>query len=409
MNLPANLILDLANDVGLLALVAMSYGALRRTRWPGGAQAAILGVIFGAAAIATMLHASVPLPGIMIDARIIVVSLAAAFGGPLTAAITAGAAGLYRVALGGAGAGLGLAVLGFGVFAGLLWRHHWRHRGHVSLRSLFLLGLLLSCPALLLPLLPIPASTPVISLAVVAIMASSILATLLLGALMRREDSLIARERSLLLDAFTDPLTGLANRRAFDQRLEEWSTVGPLQPFALMMIDVDHFKAINDRFGHDCGDRALAAVGDVLNRLESEKDMVARYGGEEFAVLLWNCDLPAAMRRAEHLRRLVAATRFEAIGDAAPLTISIGVSQADPCSGPGSVRRDADAALYRAKAAGRNCVMAASQPRTHGKIAALHRRKEIPIQMPAPSRARSARRPPLSGSVSPGRPERLPL
>jgi len=259
---------------------------------------------------------------------------------------------------------MGLAVLGFGVVAGLLWRHYWRRRGHASLASLFILGLTISCQALLLPLLPIQAPATTIGLAVVAIMASCILATLLLGALMRREDSLIAREESLLIDAFTDPLTGLANRRAFDQRLEEWTTGQPLEPFALMMIDVDHFKTINDRFGHDCGDRALAAVGEVLKRLESEKDIVARYGGEEFAVLLWNCDLPAAMRRAEHVRRLIAAKRFGEIDDAAPLTVSIGVSQTDRCGSPGSVRRDADAALYRAKAAGRNCVVAARKPRS---------------------------------------------
>ncbi|MEC5292468.1 diguanylate cyclase [Aurantimonas sp. C2-6-R+9] len=363
MYLPVNLILDLANDVGLLALLAISYGALRRARWPGGTQAVTLGLVFGAAAIATMLQASIPLPGIMIDARIIVVALAAAFGGPLPATIAAAAAGIYRIAVGGAGTGIGLAVLGFGVVAGLLWWHTWRRRSHASLASLFFLGLTISCQALLLPLLPIQASATSIGLSVAALMASCILATLLLGALMRREDSLIAREKSLLIDAFTDPLTGLANRRAFDQRLEEWTTVQPLRPFALMMIDVDHFKTINDRFGHDCGDRALAAVGDVLRRLESEKDMVARYGGEEFAVLLWNCDLPAAMRRAEHLRRLIAAKHFGEIDDAAPLTVSIGVSQTDRCGSPGSVRRDADAALYRAKAAGRNCVVAARKPR----------------------------------------------
>ncbi|MCP3056745.1 GGDEF domain-containing protein [Aurantimonas marianensis] len=362
MNLPADLILDLANDVGLLALVAMSYGALRRARLPGGAQAAILGLVFGAATIATMLRASDPLPGIMIDARIIVVALAGAFGGPLTAAITSAVAGLYRVALGGAGTGIGLAILGFGAAAGLLWWAYWRRRGHVSLPSLFLLGLTISCQALLLPLLPIQASATTIGLAVVALMVSCALATLLLGALMQREDSLITRERTLLIDAYTDPLTGLANRRAFDRRLEEWTT-GPPRSFALMMIDVDHFKTINDRFGHDSGDRALAAVADVLKRLGNETDMVARYGGEEFAVLLWNCDLPTAMRRAEHLRRRVAAKRFAEIGDAAPLTVSIGVGQTERCGGPGSIRRDADAALYRAKAAGRNCVVAARKPR----------------------------------------------
>lgn len=173
-----------------------------------------------------------------------------------------------------------------------------------------------------------------------------------------------AIEREMLMSrkleslATTDALTGLANRRRFDEHLRSTasSTARAGRPLALMMIDVDHFKAVNDRFGHRQGDAVLQRIGHAIagcaRRLE---DCVARYGGEEFAVILPGADMAAASRMAEAMRRAVETMPGS---DEIPVTVSIGLACADLMRATDGTRllADADAALYRAKANGRNRV-----------------------------------------------------
>jgi diguanylate cyclase len=157
--------------------------------------------------------------------------------------------------------------------------------------------------------------------------------------------------------ARTDALTGLCNRRGFDdefnRRLAEW--VRRKSVFSLLMIDVDGFKGFNDLHGHQGGDEVLREVAGLLIRTFRDMDLVARYGGEEFAVILPATFLNDAISAAERARRTIAGTSFSLGGNQLRLTVSIGVAQSLPIGAADLIAR-ADEALYAAKADGRNCV-----------------------------------------------------
>jgi diguanylate cyclase (GGDEF)-like protein len=160
-----------------------------------------------------------------------------------------------------------------------------------------------------------------------------------------------------------DRLTGLYNRQAFDSLLavEVARYQRYLRPFTLLLLDVDHFKSINDRYGHPTGDAVLANVGRVLTRTLREVDVAARYGGEEFAVLLPETELDIGHDIAERLRSAVAASIVHAPGGQISVTVSVGLSACPACAGdPDGLIRTADAALYKSKQHGRNQVTAAA-------------------------------------------------
>ncbi len=158
--------------------------------------------------------------------------------------------------------------------------------------------------------------------------------------------------------AMTDALTGLPNRRQFDEQLEAvlsaWRRRG--QGFTLMMLDVDHFKKLNDKYGHVAGDQMLVAVGRALRDAVRREDVVARYGGEEFALLLPATSLEQSRAVAEKVRRTVAQAALEYEGQAISVTASGGLAMISANENGSSLVARADAALYAAKTAGRNCV-----------------------------------------------------
>lgn len=163
-------------------------------------------------------------------------------------------------------------------------------------------------------------------------------------------------QEQLVHAARFDRLTGLSNRLHFDEQLEH--TVSLFKryqtPAALLMLDVDHFKQINDRFGHATGDRALVEVADRLRQGLRDTDIPARWGGEEFAVILPDTDLSGARVSGERLRRQIAQTPFPQVGT---VTISVGVARLEPNDNVDSLLKRADDALYQAKHNGRNQVV----------------------------------------------------
>jgi len=174
------------------------------------------------------------------------------------------------------------------------------------------------------------------------------------------EDALAAENAQLQAMAVTDSLTSLANRRRFDEVLErEWRRARRDQsPLALLLIDADHFKALNDHYGHQHGDRYLRTLAQLIQgSLRRPADMAARYGGEEFAVLLPDTDLEGAYRIAEAIRQGAQDARLpHEKSDLGVMTVSIGVDAMVPEDGesPEALVRRADAALYAAKRQGRN-------------------------------------------------------
>jgi diguanylate cyclase (GGDEF)-like protein len=162
--------------------------------------------------------------------------------------------------------------------------------------------------------------------------------------------------------ASTDMLTQTYNRRAFDARLMEAFSHARSNrsPLSVLMIDVDHFKSVNDRFGHAGGDMALFTVAERCRVALRHGDVLARYGGEEFAVMLPESSPERAVEVAERLRRAVAQAQVaQGTGQNFGVTVSVGVSALDAQDRtPEDLLRRADARLYQAKAAGRNRCLA---------------------------------------------------
>lgn len=158
--------------------------------------------------------------------------------------------------------------------------------------------------------------------------------------------------------AMRDALTGLPNRRAYDQQVAQefarWKRFG--QPLALLVLDVDDFKQVNDTFGHKSGDRALVMIARVLGESRRETDLVARLGGEEFAVLLPGADEADALRIADQMRAAVADCGLHARQQPVRVTVSGGLAMFKDDDDPGAVFERADAALYKAKRGGKNRV-----------------------------------------------------
>lgn len=172
--------------------------------------------------------------------------------------------------------------------------------------------------------------------------------------------------------ATTDALTGLTNRRRFLALADkEWSRFQRYQrPLSMLMIDVDRFKPINDRFGHGTGDEALKLVAETCSAQQRETDIVARVGGDEFALLLPETDAAQARTVAERIQSNLALQPIIADGEPVLLTASIGLAAATlSMSGTDALMKAADQALYSAKAQGRNRVVQLS-PKAPAKLAA---------------------------------------
>jgi diguanylate cyclase (GGDEF)-like protein len=175
------------------------------------------------------------------------------------------------------------------------------------------------------------------------------------------------RERRLHDAARTDPLTGVANRRrfleVFTREFERARRYGT--PLACVILDLDHFKQINDRYGHIVGDRVLVAAAHAFKGSLRAPDTIARWGGEEFVVLLPQTDLTGAESLAERCRRSLEDVLVTAAGgERVSVTVSVGVAgyPAPAFDSPDALLKSADDALYRAKSAGRNRVVTIPPP-----------------------------------------------
>jgi diguanylate cyclase (GGDEF)-like protein len=171
--------------------------------------------------------------------------------------------------------------------------------------------------------------------------------------------------RDLLTDltarSETDPLSGLLNRRGFEDRVEPGLLAAGKGgvPAAMVAIDLDNFKRINDTFGHEAGDRVIRTFGHLLRSAAPQRSIVARMGGEEFAIFLPGANLSAARLFAEGMRAAFGNTSFDGLPESARFTASFGIAEHDSSESLSDLRHRADGALYAAKRAGRDRVRAA--------------------------------------------------
>lgn len=177
------------------------------------------------------------------------------------------------------------------------------------------------------------------------------------AALAAAKDELSAAYARLQHQAQRDALTGLLNRATFLAELADRSDAG--MHGGLLFLDIDHFKSVNDRFGHAAGDEALARVGAVFSELALEGDLVGRLGGEEFAIFLHAASPERMLDHSQLVREAVEAIDLTApSGQRIPLGISIGAFHCAPRFNPAEALAASDRNLYRAKSAGRNMVVA---------------------------------------------------
>jgi diguanylate cyclase (GGDEF)-like protein len=158
----------------------------------------------------------------------------------------------------------------------------------------------------------------------------------------------------------TDTLTRLPYRRAIDDFIKkqeaQYKRYG--DDYSVVLFDIDHFKSVNDTYGHDAGDVVLSSFGKMLRRYSREVDFVGRWGGEEFLVVLPKTDLKGATRFADKLREVVAKSKFMYKGTRIPITVSGGVADRRSAANMDEMLKRADENLYRAKANGRNRIEA---------------------------------------------------
>ena len=165
--------------------------------------------------------------------------------------------------------------------------------------------------------------------------------------------------KSMRDESETDLLTGLQLRRAFESKAMDLLDDGNIAsvPVCMIVADIDHFKQVNDLWGHQAGDRAIAKFGRLLDRSIRDSDISGRIGGEEFCLLVRDCTLEQAQKLAERIRQAFCEMRHDGVGEDISLTASFGIAACQQGEGYGRVFGRADAALYQAKQTGRNRVV----------------------------------------------------
>jgi diguanylate cyclase (GGDEF)-like protein len=205
--------------------------------------------------------------------------------------------------------------------------------------------------------------TPVTLRAAVLMIASAVICAMAARHIEKRSRENFLQHRLIAQLAEQDALTGTKNRRVLDEHLTRlWQQgIEAERTLAVLLIDVDHFKAYNDRYGHQAGDTALCRVAQAMQGFISRPlHLLARYGGEEFAAILYDCDVEQALRIADGMRRAVRDLCIEhresKIWPAVTLSIGVAVVKPARARNPRSLLQLADEALYKAKARGRNRV-----------------------------------------------------
>lgn len=342
-------LLILVNTLGVMSICTVVYSLLQRqvpNRWP---RHFLVGLSFGIAAMVVMLQPIYLAPGVQADTRGAFVGMAMAFGGPLAAAVTVVLAILTRLFIGGQGAMTGVAVILATAGCAGMWFVVFHAARKRTWRAWILLSVASSLPTYLA--LHRFAETGEQLKLFLALLISVLM--ICFGKMLETEQRRGRRERDLARAAATDLLTGLPNRRALENYTRELEQAGA-KDVTLLLLDVDHFKRINDEYGHDEGDRVLQGIASAIRGTIREGDFAARIGGEEFAVVVRTNDISTGHQVAERFRQAVQVP-YGPAAKRSVSTISVGgfSFHGKPFRYLDGYKL-ADLALYQSKAEGRN-------------------------------------------------------
>ncbi|ESR24196.1 diguanylate cyclase [Lutibaculum baratangense] len=363
---PLQILASLAGSAGLMALLALTFGTLERSRLPGWSRSLAAGLMFGFVAVVAMLTPVIVMDQVVIDGRSVIVGLGAAYGGPLAGLVAAVVAALFRYfQIGGPGAFPGTIGIFLAALLGWAWMRFSVAAGRPRFHQMAIGGFVISQQFLVAWIIGPHVAAQMIATVYPLLLLVSVAGAVVLGTLVERERRLIDAERRLEQAALRDSLTGLSNRRDFEQELirARSGPGGAERSVAMIFLDLDDFKKINDRYGHAAGDEALRVFGGILGRHAAERQTVARIGGEEFAILLPDHDLPEACRLADGVMEALRGARVEYGSAAFSMTASGGVACfSTPLPEVDDMLRAADEALYEAKHGGRDRVVVAAGP-----------------------------------------------
>ncbi|HEY0123775.1 MAG TPA: diguanylate cyclase [Rhizobium sp.] len=350
---------SLVRILGQVAIIVYAYSWVIRTVERGALKSLAVGLLFGLGGILSMSDPIRWTPGVFHDGRSILLVLAPIYGGPIGTAVAAMMMGFYRVAVGGIGAVGGVVGIGVVALAGYSLTLLPRRWVGIGWRRSALFGLATAASLIVFAFLPPALARELFFSATLPVMTANILGVLLLSDLLEREQYRVGIQRALENEASVDPLTKLPNRRVLQREGDRCSKEAGTRdtPFSIIMLDIDHFKKINDTWGHSFGDTVLAQVADVIRQTVRKTDIAARYGGEEIVVLLPRTNAASATLVAEKIRKDIEAMVLTFDRDAINVTVSIGLACSQgPITDFKHVLEAADKALYRAKAGGRNRV-----------------------------------------------------
>jgi diguanylate cyclase len=337
-----------------MALLALAIYGASKLASRSMAQKIVFGMILGVGAVLVSLQPIMHVSGIQNDPRNLFVGIAAAIFGPLAGVIAFLIAAATRYHEAAPSASVCIFSLFVAGCAGLIWRHYTRNVERKREVHFILLGLTISLSYISTFLLPRDHWQDIFTNAVPVLIATNIIGALVLGCLLERYHNQSRRESKLLDQASFDPLTGAMNRRAFNREYESSILPRTSAGIAFIIIDLDHFKDVNDRFGHAVGDKVLVGVSRIIRRSIREGDLSARFGGDEFILCLSDICVDDVTTIIDRIQESIAGFGREEFDPDLNLTVSIGVCWSQKPQKMEAAFEIADKSLYRAKADGKN-------------------------------------------------------
>ena len=343
------------NPIGMTIVLVYSYGIFSRS-FPSTLRVEVaMGVVFG---IATWLAMATPIrlgDGVIVDLRCLFIGISAAFFGWRAAVVTTSMAIMLRIGLGGVGMIPGVVGVLITAVLGLFWRYKIEPR---ITNSFIAIGLLSCCVSMnMLSAFLLPQEVYLVFFQNLAPLSFvlNVFGSFIFALLITREMTLIGKENSLVTAATTDPLTKALNRRSVIEQYERiYDSIACRRGVAMVCIDVDHFKNINDTFGHLPGDDVLVEIAKRITSCLRPTDLFARMSGDEFLIVLTNISSEEARIVADRCRKIVSRAPVSSNDMKVPVSISVGTVWSNRYEIFSEFRDAADAALYQAKLSGRD-------------------------------------------------------